>query len=265
MKIEFRINKTPPTASDIEIARVQIEQRKKKAERFCLPLMSILIVGIVITAATVRATLSNTLTNFSLLGGGTIISLFYITEFIIGGWIAIATIKWKKYWTAQNRIWAIIELPCAEIALSLSRKYPEIDAYRRAAIQDRRLVNGDLEAMKAFAKIQESIELNANLVNQQKTAFDAIHKDDLPNITDIPSVPKSWIDHAYPLQQISIRLQGTRHSDRQSVIAQLDEVLARLQQGDESGEEHDDDFGYNFTAESSSNGPSFFDKPCGSR
>lgn len=263
MKTEFCINKTPPTASDIEIARVQIEQRKKKAEWFCLPLMSILIVGIVITAATVRATLSDSLTNHSWID----VRIFLLTmiEFGIGCLIAIATIEWKKYWTTQNRIWAIIELPCAEIALSLSRKYPEIDAYRRAAIQDRQLVNGDLKAMIEFAKIQESIELNAKLVNQQKTAFDAVHKADLLNITDIPSVPKSWIDHAYPLQQIIIRLQGTRHSDRQSVIAQLDEVLVRLSQGDESGEDHDDDFGYYFIVESSSNGPSFFDKPAGSR
>ena len=31
----------------------------------------------------------------------------------------------------------------------------------------------------------------------------------------------SWIAHAYPLQQIRIELQGTRHSDRAAIIDQL--------------------------------------------
>jgi len=189
MKNEFRINKTPPTADEIQIARMQIDQRRKKAERFCLPLMYLLIVGIVIIVPAAKATLSDSLTNHSWLDVSTFI--FSMGEFGIGCWIAIATIEWKKYWTTQNRILSIIELPCAEIALSLSRKYPEIDAYRRAAIQDRQLVNGDHKAMIEFAKKQESIELNAKLINQQKTAFDAVHKADLPTITDIPSVPQN--------------------------------------------------------------------------
>ncbi|HHT4468752.1 TPA: hypothetical protein ACTY0G_005590 [Klebsiella pneumoniae] len=41
-------------------------------------------------------------------------------------------------------------------------------------------------------------------------------------------VSKSWIEHAYPLQQVAIYLQGTRHSDRAAIINQLETVLARL-------------------------------------
>ncbi|QYF92535.1 hypothetical protein KY495_17555 [Massilia sp. PAMC28688] len=57
---------------------------------------------------------------------------------------------------------------------------------------------------------------------------------------------ESWIKHAYPLQQITIKLQGTRHSSRENVINQLETVLARLKSGDVTGASHDYDFGYQF-------------------
>ncbi|WP_394475168.1 hypothetical protein [Ralstonia mannitolilytica] len=69
----------------------------------------------------------------------------------------------------------------------------------------------------------------------------------------------AWEDHAYPLQQITVLLQGTRHSERGHVIGQLQTVAARLQAGDMAGTEHDDDFGYSFKVEPASQGPSFFD------
>jgi hypothetical protein len=31
---------------------------------------------------------------------------------------------------------------------------------------------------------------------------------------------ESWISHAYPLKQLMIRLQGTRHSDKAAIISQ---------------------------------------------
>lgn len=74
-----------------------------------------------------------------------------------------------------------------------------------------------------------------------------------------------WIEHAYPLQQITIRLQGTRHSDRAAIVAQLEEVAARLKAGDLAGESSDDDFGYAFEVQAESPGPSFFDEPASSR
>lgn len=74
---------------------------------------------------------------------------------------------------------------------------------------------------------------------------------------------KNWIEHAYPLQQITVQLQGTRHSNRQAIIEQLEVILARLKSGDQQGEAHDDDFGYRFVVEAESAGPSFFDQPAG--
>lgn len=71
-------------------------------------------------------------------------------------------------------------------------------------------------------------------------------------------VSESWLAHAYPLQQITIKLQGTRHSDREAIVAQLETVLARLKAGESSGKEEDDDFGYIFEYEPASPGPSFF-------
>ncbi len=75
---------------------------------------------------------------------------------------------------------------------------------------------------------------------------------------------KNWIAHAYPLQQITVKLQGIKHSDRAAIIGQLETVLARLRAGDLKGQDHDDDFGYRFNVETASSGPSFFDEPAGS-
>lgn len=74
---------------------------------------------------------------------------------------------------------------------------------------------------------------------------------------------RAWVEHAYPLQQVKIRLQGTRHSDKDAIIRQLETVIARLKAGDSSGQDHDDDFGYTFDYVAASSGPSFFDEcPC---
>lgn len=72
-----------------------------------------------------------------------------------------------------------------------------------------------------------------------------------------------WKEHAYPLQQITVLLQGTKNSERGHVIGQLQTVAARLQAGDMAGTEHDDDFGYSFKVEPASQGPSFFDGAAG--
>ena len=70
---------------------------------------------------------------------------------------------------------------------------------------------------------------------------------------------ESWIAHAYPLQQVTIRLQGTRHSDKVAIVSLLETVLARLKAGDTAGTDHDDDFGYAFEYVGAAPGPSFFD------
>ncbi len=85
-----------------------------------------------------------------------------------------------------------------------------------------------------------------------------------PASTPAPSINADWVAHAYPLQQFTIKLQGTRHSDKAAIVAQLETVLARLNAGDTSGREHDDDFGYAFKYVQAVDGPSFFDEPFGS-
>jgi hypothetical protein len=80
----------------------------------------------------------------------------------------------------------------------------------------------------------------------------------------VATVPnQEWIDQAYPLQQVTIKLQGTRHSDAQGIIGQLETVLARLKAGDVTGQVHDDDFGYSFKFAKSDLGPSFFKDSAG--
>ncbi|WP_058048818.1 hypothetical protein [Janthinobacterium sp. Ant5-2-1] len=74
---------------------------------------------------------------------------------------------------------------------------------------------------------------------------------------------ENWIKHAYPLQQITIELQGTRHSKREDVIGQLETVLAKLKKGELEGVLHDDDFGYRFQVQPAVPGPSFFDASAG--
>lgn len=81
---------------------------------------------------------------------------------------------------------------------------------------------------------------------------------------ELPMSNKEWIAHAYPLQQVTIKLQGTRHSDKAAIVGQLETVLARLKAGDTSGQDHDDDFGYAFEYVQAVPGPSFFDDPAGS-
>lgn len=71
---------------------------------------------------------------------------------------------------------------------------------------------------------------------------------------------QAWIEHAYPLQQLTIKVQGTRHSDRVDLIKQLEKVLARVKAGDMDGREFDDDFGYTFEYDLASPGPSFLDE-----
>ena len=71
----------------------------------------------------------------------------------------------------------------------------------------------------------------------------------------------SWVAHVYPLQQIRVELQGTRHSDRAAIIDQLETVLARLRAGEQMGGVDDDDFGFRFIVDGASSGPSIFDSP----
>lgn len=70
-----------------------------------------------------------------------------------------------------------------------------------------------------------------------------------------------WTSDAYPLKQMLVRIQGTKFSSRDDLLCQLDSVATRLRNGDSSGEDHDDDYGYSFVVTEVAKGPSFFGLP----
>lgn len=76
------------------------------------------------------------------------------------------------------------------------------------------------------------------------------------------SMNPSWKAHAYPLKLLTIHIQGTRHTDIDSIAGQLEAVAKRLRAGDKRGEDHDDDFGYRFELEVDSD-TSVFEGGCG--
>lgn len=81
---------------------------------------------------------------------------------------------------------------------------------------------------------------------------------------DVERVQAEWRAHAYPLKQITICLQGTRWSDKNRIINQLEGITERLRSGDIEGHDHDDDFGYSF-AFIADGDASFFANECGSK
>lgn len=67
-----------------------------------------------------------------------------------------------------------------------------------------------------------------------------------------------WAMHAYPLKRITIEVQGTRHSDPENMLLQVEEVVGKIRAGDLQGEAADDDFGYKFSVALRSDNPSIF-------
>lgn len=102
-------------------------------------------------------------------------------------------------------------------------------------------------------------ECQAALPADSDSQAHAYQASDSPQVIRAHQKPnQAWINHAYPLQQLTIKLQGTRHTTPASIIAHLSKVTARLNAGDLTGQEHDDDFGYHFEFVKASPGPSFF-------
>lgn len=76
----------------------------------------------------------------------------------------------------------------------------------------------------------------------------------LPYFGDAALVP-----HA--AEEVIIELQGARPLDRAAVLAQLRQVMQRLESGDVIGEADDGVVGYRFTVRDASNAPQFFHDP----
>lgn len=72
-----------------------------------------------------------------------------------------------------------------------------------------------------------------------------------------------WVAHAYPLKQLTIELQGTRHASRSDLLRTMQVVIARLEDGHVSGCSHDDDFGYRFEYDQATERPSIFNEAVG--
>lgn len=68
----------------------------------------------------------------------------------------------------------------------------------------------------------------------------------------------AWAMNAHPLKQINIQLQGTRHSECEIILQQIQEILGRIKRGDVQGESSDDDFGYKFAVDLQTENPSIF-------
>jgi len=77
-------------------------------------------------------------------------------------------------------------------------------------------------------------------------------------------VNPNWKDHAYPLKQITIKLQGTKHSTIAYIISQLEQIADRINAGINIGYDHDDDYGYRFEVVNETN-HSFFEDTAGCR
>lgn len=155
----------------------------------------------------------------------------------------------------------------SDLATALRKLATSDNRSETARLRD---IVGDVEAALAAGVSRSAIldALNSQGFTMTLKSFESalyrIRKTRSNSTGEPPMSNENWIAHAYPLQQVTIKLQGTRHSDKAAIVAQLETVLARLKAGDTSGQDHDDDFGYAFEYVQAVPGPSFFDEPAGS-
>ncbi|MEO4091958.1 hypothetical protein ABH307_00670 [Acinetobacter pittii] len=100
--------------------------------------------------------------------------------------------------------------------------------------------------------------------NKSEEKFNKVKESVLGDLFPERYVDKDWIEHAYPLQQVKITLQGTKRNEKADIISLLEMVAARLKEGDIDGYSHDDDFGYSFTYQDDVE-KSAFDQPFGKK
>lgn len=121
-----------------------------------------------------------------------------------------------------------------------------------------RAVNLSDDQLERFIKTMATIP-ECSHAERQVYVIERRIRQTLGQKTIIDMNNESWRRHAYPLQQITIKLQGTRHSDKEAIVGQLEKVINRLKAGETSGQEDDDDFGYAFEYTGATDGPSIFD------
>lgn len=62
-----------------------------------------------------------------------------------------------------------------------------------------------------------------------------------------------WMLHAYPLKQLTINLQGTKHTSKDDLIALLENIIFEIKNEKEAGKAEDDDYGYIFEYKDNAN------------
>lgn len=165
----------------------------------------------------------------------------------------LRTVRYRDYWCMLFDLLAHYE-PLA------SREYRQL----QAVVQHKAWSEFESEFIQWYSAEMESVQPDAKRNRLDDAAAPFAYKrlrDAQPVAEDVHR--SAWQDYAYPLQQITVLLQGTRHSEREHVIGQLQTVAARLEAGEMAGTEHDDDFGYSFKVVPASQGPSFFDGAAG--
>ena len=72
-------------------------------------------------------------------------------------------------------------------------------------------------------------------------------------------VNSNWQQLAFPLKQIAIKRQGTKHSTLDDLLSQLQHSADRVNAENALGYDHDDDFGYVFEVVNETNVTFFAD------
>lgn len=157
MTIKFEITGVPPTTEDI-----QSEIKKKGLlgllAGYLFIYIILLIIGFFIS---------------KVFGQVQTIPAWWIITFIMG-FMIIMSIGTSEYKTNKHQL-SDIDLDSCEEAVALIQscaiEYPEVEAYWLAAIKQRHLTNGDLEAMERFVQEQKQSISTA----KKQAAFDALH------------------------------------------------------------------------------------------
>lgn len=97
--------------------------------------------------------------------------------FLLGG---MKVYYWREYWKEAKCQLAIINGTQSERIIALSERYPEVNAYRCAVIQQRELTNGDALIMEKIAIERNQVARQNEAHNKQQSLFKAVHKVDLP-------------------------------------------------------------------------------------
>lgn len=169
--IVFDINKTPVSAVTIE-QESNLAERMVKVGTWIVWLLSFL--SIFVAVYTFNDLYHRNITQniqfkdiYSLL-------LELLIVFVLVSFAGMST-SWRNDWRVTRLLLSVINKCDAERALDLCKKHHEIEAYRKAVVQEIQLVNGDLLAMMKFDEDQDRLAKERALHIQQEAAFETLH------------------------------------------------------------------------------------------